>query len=273
MAQRVALMIALTFVWNISGLGQTTKTLASLNSVTLSAFSYFQQVEGHGFDDYLRRIRPAALTPDLRVRVLNMLPSADLVNPRADWLAKLKTLNPILNYHERLSVIEIKVLRLPDKPSRDDHSGSLTKFATAMFLAGTAVLITEPALEILTAEELQAVVAHELGHEYYWNQFDRASRNKQYAELQELELRCDGIAVVTLLHVGVDPESLISAITKLNKHNLQQSQSSSKNYVAFSERSAFIRLVTELVKTNTLNHRKDASQDFGGGLTRLNNSL
>ena len=163
-----------------------------------------------------------------------MLPKDDLVCPSAQSLAKLKSLEPILKYHQRDSVIELKVLRA--------HT------ATAVFLAGAAVLITEPALEILATEELQAVVAHELGHEYCWSRFELARQNHDYSEMQELELRCDGIAVITLQHVGVDPENLISAITKLDKHNERPGSPSSQNYVAFKERITFIRLMVALVR-------------------------
>jgi hypothetical protein len=163
-----------------------------------------------------------------------MLPKTDLVSPSPEGVAKLGTLDPILRYHQRQSIVEIRVLRSPT--------------ATAVFLAGAAILITEPALNILAAEELQAVVAHELAHEYFWSRFELALNNHKYAELQQLELRCDGIAVVTLLHVGVNPERLISAIKKLDQHNRRQGTPSSMNYVDFSERSTFIRLIADLVR-------------------------
>jgi len=138
-----------------------------------------------------------------------------------------------------------------------------------VFLAGAAVLITEPALEILTAEELQAVVAHELGHEYYWNEFEAARHNHDYSELQELELRCDGIAVVTLDHVGVNPERLISAITKLNKYNERPGSLNSPNYVAFKERRSFIRSMAELLRAGRTDN---LSPDTSNGVATSNES-
>lgn len=138
-----------------------------------------------------------------------------------------------------------------------------------MFLAGAAVLITEPALEILTGEELQAVVAHELGHEYYWNEFEVARHNHDYSELQELELRCDGIAVVTLDHVGVNPERLISAITKLNKYNERTGSLNSPNYVAFQERRSFIRSMAELLRAGRTDNQ---SPDRSNSMTTSNES-
>lgn len=234
MPQHIALVVVLVCALNASAFGQTIKTSSSLNGATLKALSYFEQVENQQIEDYLRRIRPVQLAPELRTKVLNMLSKDDLVKPSAQGLAKLKALEPILKYHQRDSVIELKVLR--------------ARTATAVFLAGAAILITEPALEILSAEELQAVLAHELGHEYYWNRFELARQNHDYSQVQELELRCDGIAVITLLNVGINPENLISAITKLNKHNQRPGSPSSQDYVAFKERITFIRSMVELLR-------------------------
>ena len=105
-------------------------------------------------------------------------------------------------------------------------------------------------MKLLTVEELQAIVAHELGHEYFWNRFEAARKNNDYSQVQELELRCDGIAVITLQHIGINHENLVSAITKLNKHNQRYGSIDSPNYVAFNERVAFIRRMIELVSTD-----------------------
>lgn len=247
MAQHIAQILLVVLAVNTFTFAQTIKTAASLNSVTLKAFTYFEQIDGRRFDDYLSRIRPNALAPELRGKVLKILQKDDIVNPPADGLAKLRTLEPILKYHQRDSIIELKVLRAPT--------------ATAVFLAGAAVLITEPALKILTAAELQAVVAHELGHEYYWTRFELARQNHEYTELQELELRCDGIAIVTLETLGLDPESLVSAIAKLNKHNSHQGSSSAQNqnYVAFDERVAFIHRMIELLSGHPYVKRSSTS--------------
>jgi hypothetical protein len=231
MARHIALVIISVLALNACASSQVIRNAPELNEVPLKAFSYFERITNRQYDAFLRSIRPSGLTPELRATALRMLPKNDLVNPNADEVAKLETLGRILKYHQRDSVIEIKVLR-------SDHT------ATAVFLAGAAVLITEPALKVLTADELQAVVAHELGHEYYWNRFEAARENKNYLEVQELELRCDGIAVITLNHVGINPANLIYAITKLNRHN---EHPGSANYVGFNDRVAFIQRMIELV--------------------------
>ena len=136
---------------------------------------------------------------------MKVLPQADVVGASAGQQAKLRVLAPILRYHDRETAIDITVLR--------------ARPAALAFLAGAAILITEPALAVLSAEELQAAVAHELGHEYLWGEFELARQQAHHAKLQELELRCDGIAVITLYRLKLNPASLIRTVRKLNRYN------------------------------------------------------
>ena len=39
-------------------------------------------------------------------------------------------------------------------------------------MRGRFLLVSEEALEILTTEELQAATAHEMGHEYFWQEYE-----------------------------------------------------------------------------------------------------
>ena len=65
--------------------------------------------------------------------------------------------------------------------------------------------------------------------------------------MQELELRCDGIAVLTLRRVGIDPENLVSAIQKVTRFNqLRDTVASSARYVSLKERVRFIRTIAAL---------------------------
>ena len=46
----------------------------------------------------------------------------------------------------------------------------------------------------LSAAELQATAAHEIGHEYVWTEWNRAQQYADQERLKELELVCDAIA-------------------------------------------------------------------------------
>jgi hypothetical protein len=118
-----------------------------------------------------------------------------------------------------------------------------------VLLAGAAILVTLPALEILSVEELQAAVAHELGHEYFWGEFELARQQGQYSKLQELELRCDGIAVITLDRLALNPGSLIGATRKLNRYNgNKETDRTGQRYVSSDAREAFIRSMIGMVR-------------------------
>ena len=42
------------------------------------------------------------------------------------------------------------------------------------------------------------MMAHELGHDYVWDEYEKARREHDNPRLQELELRCDGIAIIAM---------------------------------------------------------------------------
>jgi predicted Zn-dependent protease len=74
-------------------------------------------------------------------------------------------------------------------------------------------------LRLLDSEELQAVVAHEIGHEYVWQEYAVARARNDTARLRELELACDSIAVLTLARIGVKPDRLVTAVEKELRFN------------------------------------------------------
>ena len=89
-----------------------------------------------------------------------------------------------------------------------------------MGLHGRAVLlISASALDILGAGELQALVAHEIGHEYLMGAWEGARASGDAARLRRIEAVCDAIAALTLSAVGLSTEALASAIAKVERYN------------------------------------------------------
>ena len=80
-------------------------------------------------------------------------------------------------------------------------------------LHGRAVLLVSlPALQLLNREQLQALVAHEIGHEYWWDAWGAAQREDDQDGLRTLEARCDAVAVLALTALGLPAERLSSAL-------------------------------------------------------------
>ena len=138
----------------------------------------------------------------------------------------------VLIYHKRQDVFEAKVIDLPE--------------AGIVLHARSILLISRPALRLLSAAELQAVVAHEVGHEYLWTEFEHLREGRDAQARQELELRCDAIAVLTLLELRLDPAQLISAVRKLTLFNeLLGATVKPGIYPTTAERAQFMRRIVD----------------------------
>ena len=99
----------------------------------------------------LRKLRPSPISRDERARALAVLPAEGELPPDAKERAKLSALGALLVYHERQGLFDIKVIDVPQ--------------AVVGLHQRAVLLISRPALRLLSASELQAPVAHEIGHE------------------------------------------------------------------------------------------------------------
>ena len=109
------------------------------------------------------------------------------------------------------------------------------------------MLISRPAFALLDSSELQAAVAHEVGHEYIWTQQHVASKEKDAPRLRELELFCDGVALVTLRLAGLTPTSLVTGFEKLTRYNRQRfgNATANENYPSIEDRKRFAQAVID----------------------------
>lgn len=197
----LSLMLAMT----ISSSGQTRPANLKPGSEEAKALIFFEQINDRSFDDYLRRVRLPKVSEAHKADVLARIAKSNEAEVTDKMKGKLAALEPVLRYHERDSAIEIKVIKAREAFIR---------------IQGRAViLISEPALNLLPTPELQAVVAHELGHEYFWVAFMDARQQKNYELMREIELRCDGIAVIALLQLRLDPAKLVSALARIGMFN------------------------------------------------------
>ena len=150
--------------------------------------------------------RPAPVPAAVRARVLAGLPKqGDVQNLDDVARRKLAGLAPVLEAAQRGSVYAIKVIDVPH--------------AFVGLYARTVVLISLPALRLMTEDELRALVAHETAHEYVHAEYERATAEGRSGRLQDLELVCDIIAVITLRTIGQDARSLAAGIEKLLRFN------------------------------------------------------
>lgn len=202
-------------------------------SVEAKALAFFEQIEDRSLDDYLKRVRLPKVSEAHREEVLARIVKGEEIGLSDGIKGKLAALDPILRYHERDSAIEIRMISAREAFVRLQGRGVL--------------LVSGPALHLLPAPELQAVVAHELGHEYFWVEFMQARRQKNHELMREIELRCDGIAVIALHRLGLDPAKLISALTRIVTFNARIVLTDPVYNPQPDGRLRFIRAMIELV--------------------------
>lgn len=185
------------------------------------------------FVQWLDTARPAPLPARERARLLTALPTRGEITRLDLWgERKLASVRRLLQATGRAAEYETKVV--------DVALSRVAVFERAV------ILISESALTTLEAEELQAVTAHEIGHEYFTADYARASAVKDTRRLKDLELMCDAVALVTLERLHINTGRLMSAVEKTTSYNRQHFDDTmdEHDYPTVSERGAFARKVT-----------------------------
>jgi hypothetical protein len=201
-------------------------------------------MEPGAFARSLKIGRPLPVSAENKARVLSSLPEeGEVTNLNAAAQQKLAALADVLRATERGSVYEIKVIAVPQ--------------AAVGLHARAVILISEAALGLLDADELQALMAHEIGHEYVWTEREQAFRLADRNGLKDLELVCDAIAIVTLHGLGMDASRLMTGIQKIGRFNRQWfgTAINQKDYPTVAQRQAFAGAVTAWISARTTGTR------------------
>ena len=210
---------------------------AQSHNLIASALSRFVQTTPREFEAKLEELRPVPVASEERQLILDslldVLPKPGRITKfNLAGQQKLAAIEQMLHLRKRQLDYDVIVIALPQ--------------AFIGLYAKTVVIISEPALYFLETEELQAQVAHEIGHEYIWREWENAKMQKDYCTLQELELFCDGIAILTLHHVGIDPATLAIGLQKVivfNRRHFGRALNEDA-YPRFDERKRFLKAIT-----------------------------
>jgi hypothetical protein len=198
-----------------------------------AALAFFERQTGGNMPTLLSRLRPDPLDPASRAQVIASLPRDGELRPSRSEMEKITAAERILDYSARKGAITVKVIDLD--------------FAFTGLYYRTVLLVSRQQLAILDADEFAALAAHEVGHDYDWNAYWKAMQEKDHARRQELELRADGLAVLTLRGAGIDPERLVSAVKKTMAYNEGRGEAANAgDYVVLTDRVAFIRAIAAL---------------------------
>ena len=166
---------------------------------------FFASHRGESIDDFLGHLRPPPPDESARALVIARLPREMSWRPSRRMTGKLAAAGPVLAYSGRTNAITIQVFDL--------------NAAFSCLYERAVLLVSTRALDILDSDEVAALVAHEVAHDYDWQEYAAALGRGDAGRLRELELRSDGIAVLTLERVNIDPEALVSMAQKMTRWN------------------------------------------------------
>jgi hypothetical protein len=207
--------------------------VAAREPVAERALAFFASLPRGDLAAALRSRRPSPISLDDRDRAVASLPHHGVLRPSADENGKIATLRRILVFHERSIVVHVELIDVAQ--------------AFVGLHARSILLISRRALLILSSAELQALVAHEIGHDYFWDEYQRATDRNDARALRVVELKCDGIAALTLVELGLDPRALTGAARKLTWVNEKLgATANSSDYPSLSERERFVLAVLAL---------------------------
>jgi hypothetical protein len=239
MRHGIVIAVAVSGILSASATTASSKKGQPTHTASRAALRYFESIQATDAEAFLRQLRRTSPSSAYRARVIRMLPREGNLIPTELEAAKLASIRPVMAFHGREGEIELRVVVLGGEAFIGLH-------------ARTVLLITREALGLVNTHELQALVAHELGHDYVWDEFEEARTLRDNRRLQELELRCDGIAVIALQRLAIDSERLISAVTTVTRHNERVGATGRlSRYVGLSERARFIRAVTRLTASRS----------------------
>ena len=198
------------------------------DSPSTRALRFFERLREQQPATLLVTLRPPPVDTGTRAAVLAALPEVGELKPDSAEAEKLALMEEVLVYHDRRDVFETKIIDVPQ---------------AFIGLHGRSVLlISRPAMRLLSGAELRALVAHEVGHDYFWTDYQRAWFVVDHAALQELELRCDGIGLLTMVALGLDPAHLRVAARKIRRFNEGLGAvANAGEYPDFEDRDRFAR--------------------------------
>lgn len=180
--------------------------------------------------------RPRPVPPELAASVVATLPTeGEVKRLTVSDMQKLESVSAVLRPHEREKVYLIKVVDSPQ--------------ARVGLHARFIVVASNTALRILSPVQFQAIVAHEIGHEYVWDEYESARRKGNTSRLRALELFCDGVAAVTLARIGVAPAELLDALRLLDASDRRNGIVLEDNsYPTLAERADFAQQIATWLK-------------------------
>lgn len=183
---------------------------------------------------HLAELPPTPVSQAERVAALSALPLSGNLAPDEREARKFADIYDFLHSAEPG---ENFVLKLVDVPS-----------AAVRIYARFVLIMSRPAVRVLSSEQLKALVAHELAHRYFWTEYYSARARSAVKDLINLELRCDAVAILMLHRLDLPPESLPSAVRAVEISNSHLGPKlDTRWYPSVSQRERLEKMMAEML--------------------------
>ncbi len=172
------------------------------------------------------------LGPEFRDRAIHELPDSIRLKriTEGKLLRKVeRVISPIIRLHGR------------------DQKGQIDLFLfrgdvpQAMLFRGCILLISDSLADALYDDELAGIIAHELGHSYFMDEMVEAQKTKDASAMRIVELKCDGVAMLSLKLMGRDSSLHLRGLKRIQTITKRKGLSSSifQSHPELVERAQF----------------------------------
>ena len=146
------------------------------------------------------------IPPHLHERVITALPSSIKVNRITSGFTFRRAealLTEVLELYGRGATVELVLYR--------------SELPQAMLFQSCVLVLSDALASQLTEAELLGIIAHEVAHTYFMDELIQARKVEDRRAMKIVELKCDGVAVLTLKLLGHEPGCYITGLKKREK--------------------------------------------------------
>jgi Peptidase family M48 len=115
----------------------------------------------------------------------------------------------------RVEAVFQQVLQLHGRSGRVELFLFQGDVPSAMLWRGCVLVLSDGLADPLYDGELAAVIAHELGHSYFEDEMVTASRSGDVGAMRVVELKCDGVAILSLKLLNYDPALYLRGLQRI----------------------------------------------------------
>jgi hypothetical protein len=150
----------------------------------------------------------------------------------------------------RVEAIFNRVLKLQGRSGKLVLFLYRNDFPSAMLWKGCVVAVSDGLAEPLYDDELAGVFAHELSHSYFEDEMAEGRRAQNAFAMRVIELKCDGVAILSLKLLGRNPAGFVKGLRRLQLITIRKGLSDvvSQSHPTLVERMKFSQRFIESLK-------------------------